>query len=60
MQGASLTMVVGKGQEPNEKILNLVPIHPSIDNGGDLAGTVHCGRKSRGVEVLFLTDGMRL
>ncbi len=33
MQGASgtaLTMVLGKGQEPNEKNLNLVTIHPSI------------------------------
>jgi hypothetical protein len=39
MQGASLTVVVGKGQEPNENNLNLVTIHPSIDNGGALAAT---------------------
>ncbi len=30
MQGASLTVVVGKGQEPNENNLNLVTTHPSI------------------------------
>jgi len=61
--GAALTMVVGKGQEPNEKHLNLFTIHPSIHASTMVVLwrlLVHCGRESLEVGIVFVTDGMRL